>query len=134
LLINYYNILALDINATEEDIKKSYRKLALKYHPDKNSKITKDKFLLIQEAYEVLSNSTKRYNYDISYGFNLIRKEKKEEYDREVNTVQDIDLDLMKTNRPNIVIDPNGEIYVDLGRMADSSNINLNFFRDFFER
>lgn len=63
---DYYEILGLRKNATPEEIKKSYRKLALKYHPDRNSSNSnsENKFIEINEAYQVLSNSEKRARYD----------------------------------------------------------------------
>ena len=63
---NYYEILGLSPGATTEEIKKSFRNLALKYHPDKNrnSEASKQKFMKIVEAYEVLSNEQARKNYD----------------------------------------------------------------------
>jgi DnaJ-class molecular chaperone len=65
----YYQILNVDKNSTEEIIKKSYRKLAMKYHPDKNpnDKQAEEKFKKISEAYEVLSDKEKRSIYD-KYG------------------------------------------------------------------
>lgn len=62
---DYYKILGLSKNATEDDIKKAYKKLALKYHPDKNkSPEAEEKFKEIAEAYEVLSDKKKRDVYD----------------------------------------------------------------------
>lgn len=63
---DYYNILGLDRNATKDDIKKAYRKLAMRYHPDKNpgDKEKEDKFKDVSEAYSVLSNDDKKSNYD----------------------------------------------------------------------
>ena len=63
---NYYDILGVNPNATSEELKKSFRNLALKYHPDKNrnSEESKQKFMKIVEAYEVLSNEQSRKNYD----------------------------------------------------------------------
>ena len=63
---DYYEILGLGKNASEEEIKKSYRKLAMKYHPDKNpgDKASEDKFKEAAEAYDVLSNSEKKQRYD----------------------------------------------------------------------
>lgn len=63
---DYYKILEVDKGASPEEIKKSYRKLALKYHPDKNqgNSDAEDKFKEISEAYDVLSDETKRSQYD----------------------------------------------------------------------
>jgi len=63
---DYYNILGVPRNASEEDIKKSYKKLALQYHPDKNKdEGAEDKFKEISAAYAILSNSDKRRQYDM---------------------------------------------------------------------
>jgi curved DNA-binding protein len=63
---DYYKILGVEKTATAEQIKKAYRKLAVKYHPDKNpdNKAAEDKFKEINEAYEVLSDEEKRKKYD----------------------------------------------------------------------
>nr|CAH7713743.1 unnamed protein product [Callosobruchus chinensis] len=62
---DYYKILGITKNATDDDIKKAYRKLALKYHPDKNkSAEAEDRFKEVAEAYEVLSDKKKRDVYD----------------------------------------------------------------------
>lgn len=63
---DYYNILGINKNASESEIKKAYRKMALKYHPDKNpdDKSAEDKFKKAAEAYEILSNSEKKARYD----------------------------------------------------------------------
>ncbi|MBT3366773.1 MAG: J domain-containing protein [Nitrospina sp.] len=63
---NYYKILGITQKTSKADIKKKYRELAKKYHPDTNSgsKVAEDKFKIISEAYEVLSNAKKRKEYD----------------------------------------------------------------------
>jgi len=69
--IDYYKILGISKDATQEDIKKAYRKLARKYHPDlnKDNPNAQEKFQEINEANEVLSNPDKRKRYD-EYGEN----------------------------------------------------------------
>ncbi|XP_054789010.1 uncharacterized protein LOC129294612 [Prosopis cineraria] len=65
--VDYYNILKVVKNATDDDLKKSYRKLAMKWHPDKNPNNKKEaeaKFKQISDAYEVLSDPQKRMIYD----------------------------------------------------------------------
>jgi curved DNA-binding protein len=63
---DYYKILGVDKSATKEDIKKAFRKLAKKYHPDKNpgDKVSEEKFKELSEANEVLSDPEKRKKYD----------------------------------------------------------------------
>ncbi|CDP15871.1 unnamed protein product [Coffea canephora] len=68
--LDYYKILGVDKKATDDDMKKAYRKLAMKWHPDKNPNNKKDaeaKFKQISEAYDVLSDPQKRAVYD-QYG------------------------------------------------------------------
>ena len=63
---DYYDILGVSKNSPADEIKKAYRKLAIKYHPDKNpdDKASEDKFKEAAEAYEVLSNPEKKQRYD----------------------------------------------------------------------
>lgn len=65
---DYYKILGIQSGANEDEIKKAYRKMALKFHPDKNKDANaEEKFKEIAEAYEVLSDPKKRVIYD-QYG------------------------------------------------------------------
>lgn len=66
---DYYYFLGVKEDASDEDIKKAYRKLSLKYHPDKNvgDEFFADRFREVQEAYEVLSDSEQRKVYDANF-------------------------------------------------------------------
>ena len=63
---DYYEVLGVDKNADESTIKKAYYKMAKKYHPDANpgDKVAEEKFKEANEAYEVLSDATKKAKYD----------------------------------------------------------------------
>jgi len=67
---DYYETLGVQRGAKEDEIRKSYRKLARKYHPDLNpgDKSAEERFKKVQEAYDVLSDAKKRQVYD-QYGF-----------------------------------------------------------------
>ena len=68
---DYYEVLGVAKNASDDDIKKAYRKLAMKFHPDRNqgdaAKGAEEKFKEAKEAYEILSDAQKRAAYD-QYG------------------------------------------------------------------
>jgi DnaJ-class molecular chaperone len=66
--MNHYEVLGVSNTASQADIRKSFRYLALKYHPDKNknSEESKRKFMQIVEAYETLSDGQARKNYDVA--------------------------------------------------------------------
>lgn len=68
---DYYEVLGVSKDASAEELKRAYKKLAIKYHPDKNpgDKVAEEKFKEAAEAYDVLSNPEKRKSYD-QFGFN----------------------------------------------------------------
>ena len=66
---NYYEILEIDSNASIEEIKKAFRLLSLKYHPDKNPEGA-EKFKEINEAFQVLSDGNKKNQYDHQHSRN----------------------------------------------------------------
>lgn len=73
---DYYGILGLKFDATQEEIKKAFRKATVKFHPDVN-KDGAEIFMKIKEAYEVLSDENERKNYDFIKGYDLLKKQKK---------------------------------------------------------
>ena len=76
---NYYQIIGVDSNSNLPEIKKACRKLATKFHPDKNGgdKFFEERFKEIQEAYEVLSDPYKKGRYDTEYDNFFNGKKKK---------------------------------------------------------
>ena len=72
-MIDYYEILEIKSNATPEMIKKQYRKLSLKYHPDKNKEVNSEKFILIKESYDILIDTDKRNIYDYQRKFSFLK-------------------------------------------------------------
>ena len=63
---DYYEVLGVEKSCTDEELKKAYRKLAMKYHPDRNpdNKEAEEKFKEANEAYAILSDADKRRQYD----------------------------------------------------------------------
>lgn len=80
---DYYEVLGIEKGASADEIKKAYRKLAVKYHPDKNPGDTEaeNKFKEATEAYEILSDSNKRAQYD-RFGHSGVRSDFAEAYSR----------------------------------------------------
>jgi DnaJ-class molecular chaperone len=82
---DYYQILEINRDADKDTIKKAYRQLALKYHPDVNdAPDAEEKFKELTEAYAVLSDDTKKAQYDL-YGYKAISKFSQEELIKSVN-------------------------------------------------
>ena len=82
---NYYDILGIDKNASKEDIKSAYRRLALRYHPDRNpgNKEAEERFKKINEAYAVLNDDKKRREYEMWGGTRFGQTYKQEDIFRE---------------------------------------------------
>ena len=114
---DYYKILGVSKTATAEEIKKAYRKLAVKYHPDKNAndKSAEEKFKEVNEANEVLGDPEKRKKYD-ELGENWNYYQQRGQNQPESNA-QDFDW-WQWTNR---------------GNSSNSSNFGNSDFSDFFE-
>ena len=102
---NYYEILEVDKNASEEVIEKAYKTLAKKYHPDlQNNSDCQDKMCQINEAYEILSNDFKRREYD-------------EKIKRQSVSIEEY----------NKIIQENNRLKQDLQKVTSTNNIsNLN--------
>ena len=66
--VDYYKVLGIEKGSSADDIKKAFRKLAVKYHPDRNpdNKAAEDKFKEINEAYAVLSDPDKKQKYEVA--------------------------------------------------------------------
>lgn len=79
---DYYKILGLNQNATKDEIKKAYRKLALEFHPDKNkSPNAHEKFIAINEAYLILYDDEAREKYDQEYKYHFSQYKEQKSYD-----------------------------------------------------
>ncbi len=118
---NYYNILGVKNTASQTDIKKAYRKLALKYHPDKNEdKVkSKEKFIKIKEAYEVLKDTDKRQKFD-----NLI-KQAKQTYNNTTTQQNYYKSDYTKYKE---------DLYRDVYARDETDSLFSSFFNYFFGR
>jgi curved DNA-binding protein CbpA len=72
--MNYYQILDISPDATLEEIKRAYRRLARQHHPDVAGSDAREQFLHIQAAYQILSDPTERRKFDLSFGVGLTPK------------------------------------------------------------
>lgn len=86
-MIDYYNILEIDEYSSKEEIRKQYKKLSLKYHPDKNNNDS-SKFLEIKDAYDILIDDNKRNIYDYQRRFKFLKDFNLDEY--EINYINSL--------------------------------------------
>lgn len=97
LLKNLYSILGLSTSATEEEIKKAYKELAKKLHPDRNNGIETEQFKEITEAYDILSDKKKKAEYDKEIiGFNSSFEVNFENYEFTKDIFREYSMDLNK--------------------------------------
>ena len=95
MFVDYYKILEIEINSTQQEIKAAFRKQAIKWHPDKNPNVdVNEKMQLINEAYLILKDEEARNHYDIEhkkfYDFYNSRKEQKSNSDFEKKEEQKV--------------------------------------------
>lgn len=94
---NLYSIMGLSTSATEEEIKKSYKELAKKLHPDRNNGIETEQFKEITEAYDILSDKKKKAEYDKEIiGFNSSFEVNFENYEFTKDVFREYSMDLNK--------------------------------------
>lgn len=106
---DFYKILGVSHNATAADIKRSFRKLALKYHPDKNNgnKLSEAHFKEIQEAYHVLTNEKKRSEYDKTNFYHRYTTHVKDDRQQQAPaTAQSIYQQVQELKRQVVMLDP----------------------------
>lgn len=98
---DYYKILGVDRQASLKEIKKAYRSLAKKYHPDvvKEDKVKQERMYEIQEAYACLENEERRKKYDAEYLKNLPRDEKDRKTESRMHPVGDMKPDMGQFER-----------------------------------
>ena len=126
---NYYEILEVDSDATETEIKRSYRKLALKWHPDKNPndvELSTQKFNEISEAFEVLSDTQKRKQYDLFGNINSKQGPRQNPQDIFNNFFNDINQDTFFENILNSKMNS-----LNINNVNVRTNVNTNFNTSF---
>ena len=121
---DYYNVLGVSHNASKAEIKKRYRELALKYHPDRNSNDpnAEEKFKRISEAYAVLIDDQKKRKYDQLRSYSYQQRYTREDFGY---TQEDIFKDLFRDSFAS-------DIFEDLGR--EFARYNLRFDNKFFRQ
>ena len=131
--MDYYKILELDKNASQNDIKKSYKKLSLKYHPDRNKEEnSNDKYINICKAYETLSNIEKKKEYDNSLNYkNNSSKFSKNDFDNIFSSFSSFTQNV-KTNQ-NYNYQTKSSSFTSNFNNANNQNFDDIFNNDFFK-
>lgn len=136
---NYYQVLGIKRSAGIKTIKKAYRKLAQKYHPDKNKGTdkarAKERFKLITEAYEVLSSEDKRKKYDRKLSREQGEEKPKNENQNSTNKDNGIDMkkeDFDKKFKQFFGFDPDTGEKVQREKKKNKFNTD-EIFNDFFD-
>lgn len=93
LMKDYYEILGIEYLSTHEEIKKAFRELVKKYHPDKNIEPSDEKIKNIIEAYKVLSDNDRRKGYDIKYSENFNKNQENYENNNSEKTTSQEDIE-----------------------------------------
>lgn len=135
---DYYKILEVPPTASLVDIKKAFRKLAFKYHPDKNdgNAIYEQKFKEINEAYRVLSDTAKRNDYNYSRStrnqYNNLRQQTASKFKDEILTVQSLVNEAKKIRSKTAAADPDRmnkkALFVQVEELLTRKNVKT--FRD----
>lgn len=137
MIKDYYYILGIKQNASADEIKRAYRKLSQKLHPDKNDgdDFFTERFKDIQEAYEVLTSQEKRKVFDNSrYGYSYTQKQNKKQYNEpEIEFFnssrlyfelgQEINFSWKTTNANKVTLKPFGEVTTSGQRTYKISNV-----------
>ena len=126
-----YDLLGVGVNANDNDLKKAYRKLALKWHPDKNPnniELATEKFNEISEAFEVLSDTQKRNQYNLFGNINSNQRPKQNPQDIFNNFFNDINQD---TFFENILNSKMNSLNINNVNVRTNINTNTNFDRSF---
>lgn len=103
-MIDYYKLLNIQPNATNEEIKKSYRELAIKYHPDKNpnNKEAEERFKIIVQAYSILIDPVKRIKYDNQRTNNPQNEAQNITPELILNSIQGLKNKVIRLNKSNV--------------------------------
>lgn len=128
---NYYKVLEVNENASQEIIEKAYKVLAKKYHPDtqskENSYWAENNFRQITEAYDILSNPEKREQYNQDFGFGKTEGDFYSKYNNLYTEKQTLEQELNKFK-----IEKKSEEYLNKKQQNNSSNY-LSFFSESFK-